>query len=92
MSLRDSWHGNEDRFEEGDDEYHKVTNCKKLIGESIKVTDTKFIPLCDGLEGRIGALTINENHECDVRGISIDMLIVDITDAAGGDNENSDLE
>ena len=90
--LRDGWYGNEDRFEEGYDKYHKVTNCKKLFGESIKVLDAKFIPLCDGLEGRIGALTVNENHEHDVTGISIVTLIIDLTDAVGGDDENSGLE
>jgi hypothetical protein len=44
------------------------------------VVDTTFISLCDGVSGTIGALTINENYECDFTGsILIDTLMVDLT-------------
>ena len=33
--LRDGWDGNAKRFEEDDDKFHAVTDCKKLVKHSI---------------------------------------------------------
>ena len=39
----------------------------------------KFINICDGLEGRIGALEIDESYVPDGKGVPIDLLVVDLT-------------
>jgi hypothetical protein len=46
---RDGWYGNAERYEEGDDKLHAVTDCKKLVQHSIGCADSTFIPLCDGI-------------------------------------------
>jgi hypothetical protein len=47
--LQDGWCGNADRLQEGDDEFHAVTDCKKLVQHAIGCADATFIPLLDGI-------------------------------------------
>jgi hypothetical protein len=87
--LRDGWYGNSDRFQEGDDEFHAVTDCKKLVQHAIGCADATFIPLSDGISGTIGALTIDTNYERDTTGIPIDTLVVDLTNQVDCDEDVS---
>jgi hypothetical protein len=53
------------------------------------MANKKFIPMCDGIEGTIGALLVDENHKPDRTGIPIDMLIADLSMALNaGDNDD----
>ena len=87
--LRDGWYGNNERFHEGDDEFHAVTDCKKLVTHSIGCADSTYIPLCDGISGAIGALTLDDKYERDTTGIPIDTLVVDLTNQDDYDDDIS---
>jgi hypothetical protein len=88
--LLDGWYGNPDQFEAGDNESHAATACGKLVQHAVKCADSTFIPLCDGLSGTIGELTIDGNHERDTTGIPIDTLVVDMTNQVDDGDDVSD--
>jgi hypothetical protein len=57
----------------------KAVDCRKLFEESIKKANSIFVPLCDGISGTIGALTIDDNHIPNRQGMPIDMVVMDVT-------------
>mmetsp|Transcript_30291 Transcript_30291/g.37002 ORF Transcript_30291/g.37002 Transcript_30291/m.37002 type:complete len:99 (+) Transcript_30291:163-459(+) len=77
--LQDDWYGNDNRLQPTDNEFTRKTNCEGLVKKCRKAGDTEFILLCPGLEGRIGALIIDESHQRDTTEIPIDSLVVDLT-------------
>jgi hypothetical protein len=77
--LCDGWYGNVDTFEKGDDEFHAVGDCKKLVQHAISCADTTFTPFSHGISGTIGTLTINPQYELITTGILIHTLVVDST-------------
>ena len=85
--LQDGWYGNDHRLEPSDDEYTKGTRCQRLVEMAIRDTDNEFIPLCPGLSGRIGALTIDGEHVRNRSKIPIDEMIVDLTKGIDSDEE-----
>jgi transposase len=56
-----------------------AVNCCKLFEESIKKANSIFVPLCEGISGTIGALTIDNNHVPNRQGMPIDMVVMDVT-------------
>ena len=50
-----------------------------MVENAIRDTNNEFIPLCPGLTGRIGALTIDAEHVPNRSEIPIDELVVDLT-------------
>jgi len=86
--LREGWHGNGETYPV-DHLYRKApVDCKKLYQESLKAAATKFVPLCEGISGTIGALTIDPTYQEDEIDIPIDALVLDLTRIAdeGGDS------
>ena len=77
--LRDGWYGNADRYEKDHAEYSTQKDCSKLVKRSIRLMDTHFISLVDGISGKIGALEVDPTYERDTTGIPIDSLVVDLT-------------
>ena len=71
--LRDGWYGNTNGFQEDNDEYCHPIDCNKLVMDKV------FVPLCTGLSGSIGNLTVDPTHEGDTTCIPIDTYIVDLT-------------
>jgi tRNA synthetases class I (I, L, M and V) len=66
--------------------YHRMSNKDILIQKeslsrrpffkkAIYMANTKFIKMCDGLDGTIGALKIMENHQANYKDLPIDMLL-----------------
>jgi hypothetical protein len=84
--LHNGWYGNANMFQEDDDKFHAVTECKKLVQHAISSVDATFIPLSDGISGTIGALTNNLDYERDTTGIPIDTLVVDLTNGLDDDD------
>ena len=76
--LRAGWYGNEDSVSPENDEYHTGTSCNGLVLRSIDAMDKRYIPLCPGLSGKIGALEIDYTHQPDKKNIPIDCLVVDL--------------
>jgi transposase len=85
--LREGWYGNEDTVPVGDLRHKAPVDCNKLFAESIKAAATKFIPLCEGISGTIGALHIDPTYQEDEIDIPIDALVLDL---ARFDDEEDD--
>jgi hypothetical protein len=51
-----------------------------------------FIPLCDGVSGTIGALTIDENYERDTTSIPIDTVVDNLTNQVVDDDDISVMD
>jgi hypothetical protein len=83
--IHDGWYGNADMFQDGDNQFQAVIDCKKLVQHAISCADTMSIPLSDGISGTIGALTIDPDYECDTTGIPIDTLVVNLTNQVNDD-------
>ena len=59
---------------------HKYTvNCKKLCATSKRIAGTKFVSMCEGLDGTIRNLSVDANFTYEQVMLPIDMLIVDLT-------------
>ena len=56
----------------------KPVDCMKLFETSVRQANEKFVPMCMGLSGTMGSLTVDENHEPDRNGIPIDIIMADI--------------
>ena len=58
---------------------HKApVDCNKLFAESVKAAATKFLPLCEGISGPIGALIIDPTYQEDEIDIPIDALALEL--------------
>jgi transposase len=97
--LREGWYGNTEQFintnQPPDDENRgeirrkEPVDCDRLFRLAIKIVNEKFIPMCDGIQGTIGALQVDKNHKPDRTGINIDMFIADLIMAwKVGDNDD----
>jgi hypothetical protein len=76
--LRDGWYGSFDKFPVGHCRYKRPVNCQKLWDTALEHAKTKFIPLCDGISGTIGALVVDENYDKPTVSIPIDTIIIDL--------------
>ena len=62
-----------------DHPYHKSpVDCRKLWATCKKIAWTKFVPLCEGIEGIIGDLKIDDAFEYKSVILPIDTLVVDL--------------
>jgi hypothetical protein len=66
--VREGWYGNLDEWDNNDDNYLRLTyrdtrkeptDCNALFNHRIEQANTKFIPICDGISGKLGELLIN---------------------------------
>ena len=86
--LQDGWYGNDHRLQPRDIEFKTKTRCEALVKKCRASGDKEYIPLCPGLEGRIGNLTVDEAHERDTSEIPIDSLVIDLTKDIEIEEEN----
>ena len=77
--LQDGWYGNDDHLPTTDIEYTRGTTCEGLVKKAIDAMDKEFIPLCPGIQGQIGRLTVDETHVRDTSEIPIDSFVIDLT-------------
>ena len=77
--LQDGWYGNDDHLTATDVEYSTGTTCSGLVKKAVDAADKEFIPLCPGITGQIGELTIDTTHERNTTEIPIDSFVIDLT-------------
>ena len=77
--LQDGWYGNEHQLQPTDVQYRTGITCKGLVSKAIEAGNNEYIPLCPGINGRIGELTIDHTHKHDTSKIPVDSFVVDIT-------------
>jgi len=104
--LREGWYGNRHLFPDDATEdsvlagnirrrFKKPVDCSKLIAKSIHFANTKFIPLCAGIAGTIGALEVDPDHEKNTTGLPIDLFVIDLTrmdDAVAVEEEEAEQD
>ena len=83
--LREGWYGNEEEYDSYDDvtrPYHmkrrKPVDCERLFLHCIDLANTKYIPLCDGIDGTMDNLIIHADHVRIVDGIPLDIQMLDM--------------
>lgn len=92
--LREGWYGNEKQWEQGkltgdSRRYLKQpASCMKLFNHTIKMANTKFIPLCEGISGSMGSLIVDENYIGDTTGLPVDMMLISMSKAPTDDEED----
>ena len=45
----------------------------------LKIAGTKFVSICDGIEGQIGTLVVDDSFRYEIVMLPIDTLVVDLT-------------
>jgi hypothetical protein len=85
--LREGWYGNGDTYPVGDLYRKAPVDCGKLFQESLKAAATIFVPMCEGISGTIGTLTVDPTYIDDEVDIPIDALVLDLArlDDEGGE-------
>ena len=83
--LRVGWYGNIDEYDSYDDDnrppYMKrrePVDYNELFRHCIDLANTKYILLCDGIEGTMDNLVVNEDHVRIVEGLPIHIRMLDI--------------
>ena len=88
--LREGWYGKTDEENNKvDDEFKKrAVRCDCLFNHTIKMANDKFIPICDGIKGKIGSLWIDPDYVPNYDGLPLDMLIAGLGDPYDSDDNN----
>jgi hypothetical protein len=79
--LREGWYGAKAKEGENKELKKKARRVDQLFNKAIHMANTKFIKMCDGLDGTVGALEIKDNHQANYKDLPIDMLLhtIDLT-------------
>ena len=88
--LREGWYGNGDTYPVDELCRKAPVDCGKLFQESVKVAATKFVPMCEGISGTIGALTVDPTYIDDEVDIPIDALVLDLARFDEEDGDSGD--
>ena len=79
QQLREGCYGNGDKYAIGYPLRKQEVNCRGLWLHCLTDASQKFVPLCGGVDGRIGELSVNEIYKDGEVSIPIDTLVVDLT-------------
>ena len=86
-NLREGWYGNFSQFPEGHPLQKKPVNCAKLWAKALNFAGTKYMALCEGLEGTIGDLIVAESAIDDSIQVPIDTLVINLTNNGDEDEQ-----
>ena len=97
--LREGWYGNHhcqhdvNGFVDGDYERRKKdpVDCAKLFRKVVRMINEKFIPMCVGISGTLGELTVDHDHIAERTGVPVDILIADLIRNDEESIENDDI-
>ena len=73
--LREGWYGNYDEFDFSHPSRKEPVSCRKLWNKCLEIAGTKFVQLCEGVSGQIGALVVDDTYEPGTYTIPIDTLV-----------------
>jgi hypothetical protein len=86
--VRENWYGNEWDIPVVDIHQKCPVDCNKLfLMTSLKYAATKFVPLCEGISGKIGELVVDVNYEEDPIAFLVDESAIDLTTEDGREDE-----
>jgi hypothetical protein len=77
--IREEWYGNHWDVSVGHTDRKGGVDCSKHFGTRLDFAATKFVPLCDGISGTIGALVVDRDYVEDAVAFPIDALVVDLS-------------
>ena len=91
-ALRVGWYGNGNMFPIGHPKRKVEVDCRKLWSTCLTHANTIYVPICDGISGKIGTLLINKNHTDDPYALPIDTLVLGLTKVHGVEEEIGHVE
>ena len=77
--LREGWYGTRDVLPTEISLFKKPCDCDKLYRHALKMAETKFVPICDGISGAIGSLVVDPDHQDGDVNFPIDALVIDMS-------------
>lgn len=88
--LREGWYGNGNTHPVGHYLHKEPVDYCKLFLQAREAVRTKFIPMCNGISGTIGALEVDPDYQEDEVDIPIDALVLNLVHFNDGDDEMGD--
>ena len=86
--LREGWYGTRGNVELGDDHIiKKPVNTGKLWKKCIRYANEISVKLCQGIEGSVGSLTIDESYVPEPITLPIDTLVSDLARESSEEEE-----
>ena len=73
--LREGWYGSCRDHPEGSSYHKKAVNCQALWNKTLEIASKKFVAYCEGLNGAIGNLFIDETYQEEEVVLLIDTLV-----------------
>ena len=73
--LQKGWYGNLLMYLEGHPLQKHPVNCSKLWNKCLEIAGTKFVTMCEGISGKIGALNIDTTYQSGTPVLPIDTLV-----------------
>lgn len=68
--------------------YKKPVDFSKLVATAAKFANEKYVPLCSGITGTVGALVVDLVHKKTTAGMPIDWFVFDLTKEEMEDDDN----
>ena len=99
--VRDGWYGNLHEFDANGvplitepsylHQQKQPVDCMKLFQKMVSMGNKKFIPMCEGISGTLGQLTVDTSHIPIRAGVPIDILMSDMARFVEYGNEYDEM-
>jgi len=77
--LREGWYVNYDKYPEGHPMRREPADCQKLWKNCLLAAETKYVRMCEGIQGGMGELLVDDNAVDESIQVPIDTFVVNLT-------------
>ena len=85
--LSKGWYGNRNTYPTNHPLFKRLVDCSALWRTCLNFARTIYVPICDGISGKIGSLDVDESHTDEMCYIPIDTLVLDNTKKYSDDED-----
>ena len=78
--LREGWYGNKGKYSPDHPYHKKPVDCLKLWKTALEAASNKFVGYCEGIDGAIGSLIVDKNHQHENAELPIDTIVSNLVD------------
>ena len=78
--LREGWYGNKGKYSRDHPYHKKPVDCLKLWKTALEAASNKFVGYCEGIDGAIGSLIVDKNHQHENAELPIDTIVSNLVD------------
>ena len=90
--LHEGWYSNRKAYPENHLLFKSSVDCCALWKTCLNFVKTIYVPICEGIKGKIGSLDVDKNHRDEICDIPIDTLVLDSTKDNMDDKDFDELE